>query len=47
MRERAQALGGTFAITQRPEGGTRVMVRLPSVGGQRDAAEAFPQRLAG
>ena len=29
MRERAAALGGTFAIGNREEGGTRVVVRLP------------------
>ncbi len=29
MRERAAALGGAFAIGDREEGGTRVMVRLP------------------
>jgi signal transduction histidine kinase len=29
MRERAQALGGTFVIENRAEGGTRVTVRLP------------------
>ena len=30
MRERAQSLGGTFAIEPRSEGGTRVSVRLPA-----------------
>jgi signal transduction histidine kinase len=30
MRERAQALAGTFVIENRPEGGTRVTVRLPA-----------------
>ena len=29
MRERAQALSGTFVIENRPEGGTRVVVRVP------------------
>jgi signal transduction histidine kinase len=29
MRERAQTLSGTFVIENRPEGGTRVRVRLP------------------
>ena len=29
MRERAEELGGAFAIESRPEGGTRVWVRLP------------------
>jgi signal transduction histidine kinase len=30
MRERAQALAGTFVIENRAEGGTRVLVRLPA-----------------
>jgi signal transduction histidine kinase len=30
MRERAQALAGTFVIENRTEGGTRVTVRLPA-----------------
>ena len=30
MRERAAALGGTFAIVARSHGGTRVFVRLPT-----------------
>jgi signal transduction histidine kinase len=30
MRERAQALAGTFVIENRHEGGTRVTVRLPA-----------------
>ena len=29
MRERAQALGGTFAISDRPGGGTRISLRVP------------------
>jgi signal transduction histidine kinase len=29
MRERAVALGGTFALEARPAGGTRVDVRVP------------------
>jgi signal transduction histidine kinase len=29
MRERAQALGGTFAIENAPSGGTRISVKLP------------------
>ena len=37
MRERAQALGGRFAIEQVPDGGVRVRVRLPLV---RAGAEA-------
>jgi signal transduction histidine kinase len=31
MRERAQALSGVFTIANRPEGGTRVMVRVPLI----------------
>jgi signal transduction histidine kinase len=31
MRERAQALGGTFVVENRPEGGARVAVRLPAL----------------
>jgi signal transduction histidine kinase len=29
MRERAESLGGTFQITRRPGGGTRVVVSVP------------------
>jgi signal transduction histidine kinase len=29
MRERAEELGGTLAIEPEPEGGTRVLARLP------------------
>jgi signal transduction histidine kinase len=43
MRERAQALSGTFVIENRAEGGTRVVVRLPVAAIQPAAAE----RLAG
>ena len=44
MRERAQALAGTFVIENRAEGGTRVIVRLPV----RDlATTAAAERLAG
>jgi signal transduction histidine kinase len=32
MRERAEELGGTLAIEQNPEGGTRVVARLPLPG---------------
>jgi signal transduction histidine kinase len=44
MRERAQALAGTFVITTRPEGGTRAVVRVPI-----PLAEVPPvaERLAG
>ena len=40
MRERAEAIGGTFAIDSTTEGGTRVTVHVPltvSVGGTLDA----------
>jgi signal transduction histidine kinase len=40
MRERAQALSGTFVIENRPEGGARVIVRLPLL----EAVEAPPGR---
>jgi signal transduction histidine kinase len=43
MRERAQALAGSFVIENRHEGGTRVTVRLPAASGAE--AEAHP--LAG
>ena len=29
MRERAEAVGGTFAVSAVPGGGTRVVVRIP------------------
>jgi signal transduction histidine kinase len=32
MRERAEELGGTLAVEQNPEGGTRVVARLPLPG---------------
>lgn len=32
MRERAAELGGTYAVERAPEGGTRVLVRLPLPG---------------
>ena len=41
MRERAQTLNGRFVLTNRPEGGTRIVVTLP-VGPHADAA-----RMAG
>lgn len=34
MRERAEGVGGTFAIGPRPSGGTRVTVRLPRAGAE-------------
>lgn len=43
MRERAQALKGTFAIGDRPEGGTRISVSLPSKS-DLDALEQAPRR---
>jgi signal transduction histidine kinase len=43
MRERAQALAGTFVIENRHEGGTRVTVRLPAAS----VAEAEAHPLAG
>jgi signal transduction histidine kinase len=46
MRERTQALGGTFVLEPRQSGGTRVAVRLPLR--PRTAADESPsQRLAG
>jgi signal transduction histidine kinase len=44
MRERAQALGGTFAIEKRVGGGTRVLVSLPFQA--TDAAAAVQQQVA-
>ena len=32
MRERAAELGGTCVVESRPEGGTRVLARLPLAG---------------
>jgi signal transduction histidine kinase len=32
MRERAAEVGGDVAIERRPEGGTRVLARLPLAG---------------
>lgn len=46
MRERAQALAGTFVIENRAEGGTRVVVRLPVIT-EVQGPSAEPQRLAG
>jgi signal transduction histidine kinase len=45
MRERAQALAGTFVIENRAEGGTRVLVRLPAPAAAAEAPAAHP--LAG
>ncbi len=43
MRERIQALKGTFAIGDRPEGGTRISVSLPSEV-DLDAVDQAPRR---
>lgn len=40
MRERAQALSGTFVVENRAEGGTRVVVRLPVAALEEAAAPA-------
>lgn len=49
MRERAQALAGTFVIENRREGGTRVIVRLPvpPVAEPAPRPAAASQQLAG
>ena len=48
MRERAQALGGTFALEPRVSGGTRVAVRLPAVSRPPDVSDnPHSERLAG
>jgi signal transduction histidine kinase len=44
MRERAQALGGTFTIEKRVGGGTRVRVTLPFE--TTDGAAATPEQVA-
>ena len=46
MRERAQALGGTFAITNRTGGGTHIAVTLPSQA-PVEAADEQASRRAG
>ena len=46
MRERAQALGGTFAIGNRVGGGTRIAVTLPSAPAL-ESVEQHEPRLAG
>jgi signal transduction histidine kinase len=43
MRERAQTLSGSFVIENRPEGGTRVVVKLPVP----PAADVDEEQLAG
>jgi signal transduction histidine kinase len=56
MRERVQALGGTFALESRRDGGTRVAVQLPAVPVATDVSvpvatnvseKAEKERLAG
>ena len=48
MRERVQALGGTFALESRRGGGTRVAVRLPAVPRAADLSDnSDPELLAG
>jgi signal transduction histidine kinase len=48
MRERAQALGGTFALEARHGGGVRVAVHLPAVPRPDDMSEkSRSERLAG
>jgi hypothetical protein len=39
MRERAQALGGTFALEARDSGGVRVAAHLPAVPRPDDMSE--------
>jgi two-component system sensor histidine kinase UhpB len=40
MRERAQALAGRFTLSNRPEGGTRIVVTLPVGAGSHAARKA-------
>jgi signal transduction histidine kinase len=47
MRERAQALGGTFAIGDRPGGGTQIEVTLPSEIVATDAQDEQQVRMIG
>jgi signal transduction histidine kinase len=50
MRERAQALAGTFVIENRHEGGTRVVARLPVPSGEEVASNtevSANEKLAG
>jgi len=47
MRERAQALGGTFTFESRGDGGTRVAVRLPTVPQVPQLFAADAEVLAG
>jgi signal transduction histidine kinase len=45
MRERAQALGGTFSIEPRQSGGTRVAVHLPALPSTADLPDSQPPEL--
>jgi signal transduction histidine kinase len=48
MRERAQSLGGTFAIKEREGGGTSLVVTLPlETGSVNDSADTKSIRRAG
>jgi signal transduction histidine kinase len=48
MRERVQALGGTFALESRRGGGTRVAVHLPAVPAAANSSDTLnPELLAG
>jgi signal transduction histidine kinase len=48
MRERVQALGGTFALESRRGGGTRVAIHLPAVAATADLShKSDPELLAG
>jgi len=40
MRERAQALDGRFVLSNRPEGGTQIVVTLPTAPGARSTRKA-------
>ena len=45
MRERAQALGGTFSLEPRPTGGTCVAVHLPAVPSTADLSDSAQSEL--
>jgi signal transduction histidine kinase len=48
MRERAQALGGTFALKEREAGGTSLVVTLPlETGSVNDSTDSSSIRRAG
>ena len=40
MRERAQSMNGSFSLSNRPEGGTRIVVTLPTSPGPRSERKA-------